>query len=89
MKWVMMILFNLIMYPGFKAIWDELDKAKEEQKIEQQLKEYKCRGLMRECIMTDFSAEEKKMIELIAYKKGWLDLKDKQILRKIIIESIY
>ncbi|MBS6600637.1 MAG: hypothetical protein KH333_06425 [Clostridium sp.] len=88
MKWVMMILFNLIMYPSFKAIWNEVDKAKKEQKIKQQLKEHKCRGLMRECIMIYFTEEEMKMIELISWKKGYSDLKDKQVLRKIVIENI-
>lgn len=88
MKWVMMILFNLIMYPGFKAIWNELDKAKEEQKIEQEKKEYQCRGLMRECIMVDFSEEELKMMELIAWKNNWSDLKQKQILRKIVMDTL-
>ena len=88
MKWLMMILFNLILYPCFRAIWDDIDKANEEQKIEQEKKEYKCRGLMRECIMVDFTEEEKKMIELIAYKNDWLNLKDKQILRKIVMNEI-
>ena len=32
--------------------------------------------------------EEKKMIELIAYKNDWLNLKDKQILRKIVMNEI-
>jgi hypothetical protein len=58
MKWVMMILFNLIMYPSFKAI------------------------------MIYFTEEEMKMIELISWKKGYSDLKDKQVLRKIVIENI-
>ena len=88
MKWVMMILFNLIMYPGFKAIWNELDKAKEEQKIEQEKKEYQCRGLMRECIMVDFSEEELKMMKLIAWKNDWSNLKQKQILRKIVMDTL-
>ncbi len=88
MKWLMMILFNLILYPCFKSIWKEIDEAKETQKIEQEKKEYKCRGLMRECIMVDFTEEEKKMIELIAYKNDWLNLKDKQILRKIVMNEI-
>jgi hypothetical protein len=59
-----------------------------EQKIKQQLKEHKCRGLMRECIMIYFTEEEMKMIELISWKKGYSDLKDKQVLRKIVIENI-
>ena len=28
------------------------------------------------------------MIELISWKKGYSDLKDKQVLRKIVIENI-
>lgn len=88
MKWVMLIIYNLILYPCFRSIWKEIDEAKETQKIEQEKKEYQCRGLMRECIMVDFTEEEKKMIELIAYKNNWLDLKDKQILRKIVMNEI-
>ena len=33
MKWVMLIIYNLILYPCFRAIWDDIDKANEEQKI--------------------------------------------------------
>lgn len=88
MKWIILIISNLILYPSFKSIWKEIDEAKETQKIEQEKKDLQCRGLMRECIMIYFTEEEMKMIELISWKKGYSDLKDKQILRKIVIENI-
>lgn len=87
-KWTVFIISNLIFYPCFRNIWHDIAKANEEQKIKQEKKEQQCRGLMRECIMVDFSEEEIKMIELIAYKNDWLNLKDKQILRKIVIKEI-
>lgn len=88
MKWVMLIIYNLILYPCFKSIWKDIDKANEEQMIKQEKKDLQCRGLMRECIMIYFTEEEMKMIELISWKKGYSDFKDKQILRKIVIENI-
>lgn len=87
-KFTMLIISNLILYPCFRSIWKEIDKAKEENRIEEQKKEYQCRGLMRECIMVDFSEEELKMMELIAWKNNWLDLKQKQILRKIVVSNL-
>lgn len=87
-KWTVFIISNLIFYPCFRNIWHDIDKANEEQKIKQEKKEQQCRGLMRECIMVDFNEEELKMMELIAYKNNWTDLKQKQILRKIIMKGV-
>lgn len=87
-KFTMLIISNLILYPCFKEIWKEINEANEEQKIKQEKKEQQCKGLMRECIMAEFNEEELKMMELIAYKNNWTDLKQKQILRKIIMKGV-
>ena len=87
-KFTMLIISNLILYPCFKEIWKEINEANEEQKIKQEKKEQQCKGLMRECIMAEFNEEELKMMELIAYKNNWTDLKQKQILRIIRMQGV-
>lgn len=88
MKWIIFIISNLILYPCFKNIWREIDRAKEEERQIQEKKIQQQKGLMRDVIQVDLDAEEVKMIELISWNKGYFDLKDKQALRKIIIENI-
>lgn len=88
MKWIIFIISNLILYPSFRSIWGEIDRAKEEERKIQEKKHQQQKGLMRDVIQVELDADEIKMLELIIWKKRYSDLKDKQALRKIVMENI-